>query len=160
MLAQINPVTFVYGAFALVFLALGWVKRAHRVSLWLAAILAACGAGAAYFQAFWPMVMFGLLSLWSAFVAVELVDVAWRIRAGLVFTLLTTGFFVLWPTLERLSGGKLPCPDYVEQNSKFRLVAGLDLRGGMRLVYSLDADEAVKALAHPLSLVRKAYGLA
>ena len=144
MLAQINPVTFVYGAFALMFLALGWVKRAHRVSLWLAAILAACGAGAAYFQAFWPMVMFGLLSLWSAFVAVELVDVAWRIRAGLVFTLLTTGFFVLWPTLERLSGGKLPCPDYVEQNSKFRLVAGLDLRGGMRLVYSVDVDEAVK----------------
>jgi preprotein translocase subunit SecD len=144
VLAQINPVTFVYGAFALMFLALGWVKRAHRVSLWLAAILAACGAGAAYFQAFWPMVMFGLLSLWSAFVAVELVDVAWRIRAGLVFTLLTTGFFVLWPTLERLSGGKLPCPDYVEQNSKFRLVAGLDLRGGMRLVYSVDVDEAVK----------------
>ena len=58
MLAQINPLTFVYGAFAAMFLALGWVKRAHRVSLWLAAGLAASGAASAYFHAFWPMVMF------------------------------------------------------------------------------------------------------
>ncbi|MCC6902072.1 MAG: protein translocase subunit SecD [Polyangiaceae bacterium] len=144
MLAQINPLTFVYGAFAAMFLALGWVKRAHRVSLWLAAGLAASGAASAYFHAFWPMVMFGILALWSGFVAVEWIDVPWRLRAGLVFTLITTGFFVLWPSLERLSGGKLPCPSYVEEHSKFRLVAGLDLRGGLRLVYTVDVDEAVK----------------
>lgn len=144
MLAQINPVTFVLGAFALMFLALGWVKRAHRISLWLAAALAASGAAGAYFQAFWPMVMFGILSLWSGFMAVELVDTPWRLRAGLVFTLVATGFFVLWPSLERLTGGKFPCPSYVEEHNKFRLVAGLDLRGGLRLVYTVDVDEAVK----------------
>lgn len=144
MLAQINPITFVLGAFALMFLALGWVKRVHRISLWLATIFAASGAAGAYFHAFWPTVMFGIFALWSGFMAVDLVDTPWRLRAGLVFSLVLTGFFVLWPSLERLSAGMVPCPEYVEQHNKFRLVAGLDLRGGLRLVYTVDVDEAVK----------------
>lgn len=144
MLAQINPIVYVYAAAGLMFLALGWVKRAHRLALWLAAVLALAGGASAYFHAFWPMVMFGILSLWSAFVAIDFIDTSWRLRAGLVASLFATGFFVLWPSLERLSGGKFPCPEYVEQHNKFRLVAGLDLRGGLRLVYTVDVDEAVK----------------
>ncbi|MBK7585148.1 MAG: protein translocase subunit SecD [Myxococcales bacterium] len=144
MLAQINPLVFVYGAFTLLCLVLGFIKRLHRVSLWFAALLAASGGGAAYFNAFWPMIMFGVGAVWSAFIAVELIDTAWRVRAGLVFSLFATGFFVLWPSLEKLSGGKFPCPQYVEEHNKFRLVAGLDLRGGLRLVYTVDVDEAIK----------------
>src|SRR5689334_19854748 len=43
-----------------------------------------------------------------------------------------------------MSGGKLPCPAYIKEHVSFRLVAGLDLRGGMRLVYTVDVEEAVK----------------
>jgi preprotein translocase subunit SecD len=50
----------------------------------------------------------------------------------------------LWPTLSVLSDGKLPCPQYIQDRVKFRLVAGLDLRGGLRLVYNVDVNEALK----------------
>src|SRR5690606_481539 len=36
------------------------------------------------------------------------------------------------------------CPRWVEERVEARLVAGLDLRGGLRLVYTVDVGEAVK----------------
>src|SRR5690606_15127348 len=50
----------------------------------------------------------------------------------------------LWPSLEVISGGLVPCPAYVKEHVTFRLVAGLDLRGGLRLVYNVDVNEALK----------------
>ena len=43
-----------------------------------------------------------------------------------------------------MSGGKLPCPEYVQDHVELQLVAGLDLRGGLRLVYTVDVEEAIK----------------
>jgi preprotein translocase subunit SecD len=43
-----------------------------------------------------------------------------------------------------MSGGRVPCPHYIKQHVSPRLVAGLDLRGGLRLVYTVDVDEAIK----------------
>lgn len=144
MLSAINPVTYVYAAVGLVFLVAGYLQRPKRVQLWLAAGLAFAGAAAAYFHAFWPFVVMGLLSLWSAFTAINYIDFSWRVRAGLVAFVTLTGWMVLWPTLSGMSGGKLPCPSYIKEHNKFRLVAGLDLRGGMRLVYTVDVQEAIK----------------
>jgi preprotein translocase subunit SecD len=109
-----------------------------------AAILFGAAASAAWVDGFWSMVALGVLGAWTAFLATELVDTSWRLRAGLAASIMFLAFLVLWPTLSEASGGKLPCPAYVKERVSSRLVAGLDLRGGMRLVYTVDVDEAIK----------------
>jgi len=136
--------TGLFGAYALVHLVLGFALRGHRISMWLAALLAACGAGAAWASGFWPMVILGLMALTSTFAAVPVVDFSWRMRASLNLGVVTLGFLALWPTFNGMSGGKFPCPAYIKEHVTFRLVAGLDLRGGLRLVYTVDVEEAVK----------------
>jgi preprotein translocase subunit SecD len=116
-------------------------KRALHIG---AALFYGGAASAAWVDGFWSMVALGLLGTWTAFVATELVDASWRLRAGLAGSVAFLAFLVLWPTLSEASGGKLPCPAYVKERISSRLVAGLDLRGGMRLVYTVDVDEAIK----------------
>lgn len=137
-------IAYVFGGVFLLMAALGYFMRAKRVSFWLGALAAAAGGGAAWSDSFWPMTCFGVVVLWCAITATNWVDGGWRVRAGLVVGIALLGFFALWPTLEKLSGGRLPCPSFVEDRISFRLVAGLDLRGGLRLVYTVDVDEAIK----------------
>jgi preprotein translocase subunit SecD len=125
-------------------LLLGVLHRSKRVLLLGAAIFFGGAAGAAWVDGFWPMVILALLGAWTAFVATELVDAGWRLRAGLVGSVVTVAFLLLWPTVSEATAGKVPCPTYVKQRVSSRLVAGLDLRGGMRLVYTVDVDEAIK----------------
>lgn len=142
-----NPqvvLTAVFGALSGLMLLLSLVQRSKRVLHLGAAILFGGAAGAAWVDGFWPMVGLGVLGAWTAFVATELVDGSWRVRAGLALSIVSLAFLVLWPTLSAASGGKLPCPVYVQEHVSSRLVAGLDLRGGMRLVYTVDVDEAIK----------------
>jgi preprotein translocase subunit SecD len=134
----------VFGVLALGLLIAGGVVRGHRVALWIGAICAASAAGAAWVTAFWPMVVFALFALTALFAAVEVMDLNWRLRAALNVGVVTAGFLALWPTFYNMSGGKFPCPAYVREHMTFRLVAGLDLRGGLRLVYTVDVEEAVK----------------
>jgi preprotein translocase subunit SecD len=136
--------TAIFGAIALIFLILGGVRRAERVLFFLAAILCACAAGAAWVNSFWAMLVLGLLGLGTAFVAVDVIDPNWRVRAALCAGVSLIGMIALWPTVHAMSGGRVPCPAYVREHVTFRLVAGLDLRGGMRLVYTVDVEEAIK----------------
>jgi preprotein translocase subunit SecD len=136
--------TALFGAYSLVALVLGFALRGHRVAMWLAAVLAASAAGAAWVNGFWPMVVLALMALTATFAAVPVVDMSWRMRAALNASVVTLGFLALWPTFNGMSGGKFPCPAYVKDHVTFRLVAGLDLRGGLRLVYTVDVEEAVK----------------
>jgi preprotein translocase subunit SecD len=136
--------TSIFGALALLFLILGGVRRADRILFFLAAVLSACAGGAAWVSSFWPMVALGLLALGSAFTALDVIDANWRVRAMLCVSITVLGIIALWPTVHAMSGGRVPCPAYVRDNVNFRLVAGLDLRGGMRLVYTVDVEEAIK----------------
>jgi preprotein translocase subunit SecD len=133
-----------FAAVAAILLLWGYLRRARRLALWIAAVCAAGAAGAAFFDAFWPMMLLGVFTLWGFIMGLAVVDLSWRARFGLVLGIAILAFMSLWPTLERLSGGRLPCPSYVEDRVSFRLVAGLDLRGGLRLVYTVDVDEAIK----------------
>jgi preprotein translocase subunit SecD len=137
-------IAYIFAAFFAVYVAVGYLKRAKRAPLWLGAIFAAAGGGAAWSDSFWPMILLATLTLSSGLAATELVDMGWRVRAGLVLSVGALGFTSLWPTLTTLSGGRLPCPAWVQERNEFRLVAGLDLRGGLRLVYTVDVDEAIK----------------
>jgi len=133
-----------YGGVALLFLILGFVFRAKRTLLFVAALMAAGGAGAAWVGSFWPMVSLGMISLTVAFAATEVMEMSWRLRSGFALSVTLLAFLALWPTLHGMSAGKIPCPEYVRDKVSFRLVAGLDLRGGLRLVYTVGVEEAIK----------------
>ena len=136
--------TAVLGAFALILLLSGLVSRGRRASSWTGALSAGAAAFAAYHNAFWPMALLGMIAFTAAFASVDVLDLGWRLRFSLAASVAGLGFLILWPTLPGLTGGKIPCPAYIQEHVAFRLVAGLDLRGGLRLVYTVDVDEAIK----------------
>lgn len=136
--------TAVFGALALILLLSGLVGRQRRLSSWTGAAAAGCAAFAAYHDAFWAMVVLGMLALTAAFASIDVLELGWRLRFSLAASVAGLGFLVMWPTLPGLTGGKLPCPAYIQDHVSFRLVAGLDLRGGLRLVYAVDVDTAIK----------------
>jgi len=140
----INTVlTSIFGGLAALFVLAGFAFRGHRYTLITAGLFGAGAAAAAHNDAFWPMVILGMLSLWIAFAAVEVMDLGWRMRCALTVNSCVLGFLVLWPTLPNWSSA-IKCPTYIKEHVDFRLVAGLDLRGGLRLVYTVDVDEAIK----------------
>ena len=136
--------TAVFGAFALILLLSGLVSRTRRISTWTGAIAAGSAAFAAYHDGFWAMVVLGMLAATCAFASLDVVDLGWRLRFSVAASAAGLAFLVLWPTLPGMTGGKIPCPAYIQEHVGFRLVAGLDLRGGLRLVYAVDVDEAIK----------------
>lgn len=134
----------IFGGLAFVFALLGLIVNSLRARLWPAALAAGFAAVAAQSDAFWPMVGLGLTAFGFAVLAIPSGDVAWRARMGLTSALILLSFLVLWPSLSELTGGKLACPPYIKERVQARLVAGLDLRGGLRLVYTVDVAEAIK----------------
>jgi preprotein translocase subunit SecD len=135
---------YTFAGSAALLLLWGYLRRTRRIAAWFGAACAAGAAGAAAADAFWPMLVLGVLALSGFIMALNVIDLSWRARFALVLGVSIIGFFCLWPTLQNMSGGRLPCPSFVEERVKFRLVAGLDLRGGLRLVYTVDVDEAIK----------------
>ena len=90
------------------------------------------------------MFLLGLMALYFAFLAVPWGDANWRARFAFVNVVGIVGFVLLWPTFDVMTAGRVSCPKYIKQRVDARLVAGLDLRGGLRLVYTVDVAEAVK----------------
>jgi len=122
----------------------GLVQRGLRARVWPMALFAGAAALGARSDSFWAMAGFGLLALWCAILVLPSGDLGWRARFGLVVVLKSLAFLLLWPTIHVATGGKLPCPPYVLERVSSRLVAGLDIRGGLRLAYSVDVAEAIK----------------
>jgi preprotein translocase subunit SecD len=139
-----NILQYVLAGFSALLLAWGYAKRSSRVSFWLGAAFAGCGALAAHYDSFWTMAVFGIMSLWGLLGGLDLADLNWRMRFSLVMTAAGIAFLSLWPSLDVMTNGGIPCPRYIEERVTFRLVAGLDLRGGMRLVYTVDVGEAIR----------------
>jgi preprotein translocase subunit SecD len=139
-----NVVSITFGAFAILWIVAGLLRKPKRSVLWSAALCAAAAAAASYYDAFWPTATFGLAMLWLAMLASKFIDTNWNARAGLAIVVTSTAFLSLWPSLDVMSNGRIPCPGWVEQRVHFRLTKGLDLSGGLRLVYSVDVDEAIK----------------
>lgn len=146
-----QTLTYTFASVALLLAAFGYFQRIRRTPLWVGAVCAAGGAATAYFDSFWPMVVLGVFTLWAMLAALDLVDLNWRLRAGLVLGVVTIAGFTLWPSLSEMTAGRLPCPDYLcapqaEGGPRIasKLGRGLDLRGGLRLVYTVDVDEAIR----------------
>ena len=113
------------------------------------ALLVALGAavsGYLFFKAdsFWGLVTAALIAIWAIVCALPLMDGGWRFRAGLILCTFLGGAVCLWPTVDGVSGGRVKCPEYVKDHISFGIVPGLDLRGGLRLVYTVEVEEAIR----------------
>jgi len=82
--------------------------------------------------------------VWALIYAMPVMDAGWRMRLGLAVSTFLFAFVGLWPTLATLTSDKLPCPAYVRDHVTFAIVPGLDLSGGMRLVYTVEVEEAIR----------------
>jgi preprotein translocase subunit SecD len=142
---EINVIIAGVAAAAAVGLLLGgYLRRQSRAAWWLGTIAFASAALGGYYDAFWPLVCFAIIGGWAFLAGLKVIDGNWRMRAGGVLAITALAAVSLWPSLETMSGGRVPCPAYVKDRVTFRLVAGLDLRGGLRLVYNVDVNEALK----------------
>lgn len=115
-------------------------------------VIAVAGAsGYAFYSAdnFWGLVLMGLTVVWAFVTALPVMDSAWRIKAGFVVATFFGTIFVLLPTFEDLShdangNPRFHAPRYVRDNITFGIVKGLDLQGGLRLVYTVEVEEALR----------------
>jgi len=111
-------------------------------------LLALVSAIAAYlfFHAdnFWGLVISSLIVVWALFGALPIMDGPWRTKVGFVLAVFFGSLIVLWPTFEGMSDGRIKCPAYVKDRITFGIVKGLDLQGGLRLVYTVEVEEAIR----------------
>src|SRR5262249_49924048 len=119
-------------------------NSSRRNSLLVA--VAAAIAAYLFFQAdnFWGLVISGLVVLWALITALPVMDAAWRVKVGLVAAVFFGALIALWPTFEAMSHGRIRAPQYVKDRIDFGVVKGLDLQGGLRLVYTVEVDEAIR----------------
>lgn len=145
-----------------------FLRRVHRGSFFAAAISAAAAAIAARYDVFWALAVFGLGTVWALFCATSYIDLAWRAKTGFVIFLGLGAVLCIYPTVydemhpdqkkdqSELSSDQRSALEteerrgdrglgaFIRSNIEFRLVQGLDLKGGLRLVYTVDVDEAIK----------------
>ncbi len=142
-----------------------WINRAKRTVFFLAALAAASAAIAGYYNVFWALALFGLCVPWLVFCVLPWIDLAWRAKVGFVLFLALGAAMAIYPTYhderygrivdpgsseeraaiqEKALKGELGFKRFLLSNINFRLVRGLDLKGGLRLVYTVDVEEAIK----------------
>jgi preprotein translocase subunit SecD len=99
-----------------------------------------------FFQAdnFWGLVIASLVVVWALIGALPVMDGPWRTKVGLVAAVFLGSIVVLLPTFDDMSDGRFKCPKYVRDRITFGIVKGLDLQGGLRLVYTVEVEEAIR----------------
>jgi len=66
-------------------------------------------------------------------------DRAWYFRFSLFLTAIALGWLALWPSIDRW----VPAPDIVKEYFSGRISPGLDIQGGLRLMYEVDTDRYI-----------------
>lgn len=142
------------------------LSRPKRIFFVWAAASAGAAAIAGHYDVFWALATFGLMVPWALFCATNFIDAAWRFKSGFVIFLALGAGLCIYPTYHderhgRIDDGPMSSDERSELESKalrgelglkryllanvpFRMVRGLDLKGGLRLVYTVDVDEAIK----------------
>ncbi|HSY25762.1 MAG TPA: hypothetical protein VK841_26765, partial [Polyangiaceae bacterium] len=143
-----------------------WGIRATSVRNPLVMALTAAGSAIlfAYFDNFWGLFVAALVVLWAAFGLLPLMDSAWRVKLGFVAAVFVGAVVALWPTMDgffpargapeaglgpvgkawQAVGSHLHCPTYLKDRVGFAIAPGLDLSGGLRLVYTVEVDDAIR----------------
>jgi preprotein translocase subunit SecD len=120
------------------------MTTSQRNSLLVAAGSAA--AGYAFFSAdnFWGLVVASATVVWALIAALPIMNPTWRLKVGFTVSIFLTSVVALLPTFEGMSGGRFKAPAYVKDRIDFGIVKGLDLQGGLRLVYTVEVEEAIR----------------
>ena len=161
-----NLLQYGFAGLAGIFLIAGLLRRHRRGSFLATSACAGCAALAAHFYIFWALSVFALAVPGALFCTINYIDLAWRAKVGLVLFLALGSALVIYPTYYDERFGKEPesamssdqrseretkarhgdlgFGPFLRSNIPFRLVRGLDLKGGLRLVYTVDVDEAIK----------------
>ena len=149
------------------FALLALLLRSKRGVLVWAAVMAGSAAFAAHYDVFWATAFFGLAAIWAVFCAGNTIDLAWRAKTGFVLFLTLGSALCIYPTYHDERYGKWAPPaelksdeqakmevdarhgdlgwsEFLLTNIPFRLVRGLDLKGGLRLVYTVEVDKAIE----------------
>jgi preprotein translocase subunit SecD len=155
----------VLGATAATLGALIWGMKASARRTALSAIALAAGSAALfyYYDNFWALFVAALIGIWSAVGLLPIMDANWRLRLGFVVAVFFGASIALWPTVDGMlpaadspapDGGlarlghsiatKVHCPQYIKDRVSFAIAPGLDLSGGLRLVYTVEVDEAIR----------------
>jgi preprotein translocase subunit SecD len=67
-------------------------------------------------------------------------DRGWYVRFVFVLSSVVGAWFILWPSIDKW----VPAPARVKTVIERRISPGLDIRGGLRLMYEVEVDEAVR----------------
>jgi preprotein translocase subunit SecD len=67
-------------------------------------------------------------------------DKSWYLRFAVMVVVVLAGWVVLWPSLDAW----VPAPESLRKHIHQRLSPGLDIRGGLRLSYDVEVDEAIR----------------
>ena len=135
-----------------------WGVRApaRRTALLVMAVALGSAGLFFHFDNFWGLFVAGLVLVWAAFGLLPIMDGAWRFRLGLVVAVFLGAIVALWPTIDGALPGPdaqgplarlqshLHCPAYIKDRITFAIAPGLDLSGGLRLVYTVEVDEAIR----------------
>jgi preprotein translocase subunit SecD len=147
-----------------------WAIKAppRRNALVVIAIAVGSGALFQHFDNFWGLLVAVLVVLWAGVMLLPVMDDSWRLKVGFVAAIFVGACVALWPTVDgvlpsadaplaglpgwltpvaaaaRAVGSRLHCPAYIKDNVTFAIAPGLDLSGGLRLVYTVEVDEAIR----------------
>jgi len=161
-----NVLQYGFAAVFVVCLLAAWLNRSRRVVFAWASLSAGAAAISAHYDVFWALCTFGLMIPWALFCAGNWIDMPWRAKTGFVLFLALGAALCIYPTYHderfgrdddsglasdvrseletKAKHGDLGFKRFILSNIPFRLVRGLDLKGGLRLVYTVDVDEAIK----------------
>ncbi|MFO0548252.1 MAG: protein translocase subunit SecD [Polyangiaceae bacterium] len=164
---SIDKLQYIFAALTLLLAFPAYAVKAKRGSFAWAAGSALVAAIAARYNVFWVLAIATLTIPWALITAGNWVDVSWRARVGLCVFLALASALCLYPTYiderfnrpdydpalskeaqaeidQRAAKGEFGVGRWVRANIPFRLVRGLDLKGGFRVEYSVDVQEAIK----------------
>jgi len=140
----------------------------RRGALIVMAIAAGSSALFFHFDSFWGLLVGVLVFVWAAVGLLPFMDSVWRLKVGFVAAVFLGAFVALWPSLDgvlptadsripespawlnsvaragRSVGSRLHCPQYLRDRITFGIAPGLDLSGGLRLVYTVEVEEAIR----------------
>jgi len=67
-------------------------------------------------------------------------DRGWYFRFSIVAVAVVLGWLTLWPSIDTW----VPAPQWVKNAFEGRISPGLDIKGGLRLMYEVEVDEAIR----------------
>jgi preprotein translocase subunit SecD len=126
------------------------MSSSKRNALILAAVAAVSGYLFFRAESFWGVVCSIVIVAWALIGALPVMDGLWRLKTGFVFSTFLFAIVALTPTVAPLvdgwTHGKFSSNGlvaYAKNNIGFGIAPGLDLRGGVRLVYTVEVEEAI-----------------